>query len=758
MGRWQSWRKRALVASAALAVVAAAAAISFGPFVRRAVAREADRRGLDVEVESVRPAWVGVRLLGVHVRPRGTTGIDAHVDEVRAELVDGGRRVVARGGRVELHGTVADLRVEMEAWRARTRASDGGGGGGGVTSVSVEGIAVRWEGGEEGTVEADGVHAERGAVGAAHVHAKHAGVDVTARGAAVSFGEHLALERVHANAVDATVSLPAGPRAGTAGPPSAGEHAVDPMHLLAARALAVQAASRVADRLPVGAAVDVAALTVHARPLADARGTDNGEAEDATATTATATTTATNRKELDLGPAEVRVERFEDRVELTATSREDGEGHPPASLRATLPLDDGALHLVADGGPVTLAALGLRDRTYGLTDLDRANVAGHADLAIDAAGRALTFDVDVRVRKLGIDQRRLATSTVHDLAVDVRARGALADDGAIAVDDGEVALGAARAHVSGKAQLKGPPAFDVRFDVPRSWCKALVEELPESLVPTVHGTEWDGDFEARGRFAFDAKRPDAMVLDYDVHDDCKVTSVPERLSLSHFRQPFTYVAYDREGNPREETMGPGTSHWTPLSAMSRYLPLAVIMTEDGGFYRKDGFNHPQIKLAFETDLKERRFARGASTLVMQLAKNLFLARDKTIARKLEQVLLTEVIGQTYPKDAVLELYLNVVELGPDVYGARDGAIFYFGKGPWSLTLGESLFMASMLPSPVKLSRLRGLGEAPPAYVSSIDHLIDLAQQIHLVTAEEADEANTQPIRFVGWGPPPTAAP
>jgi membrane peptidoglycan carboxypeptidase len=123
--------------------------------------------------------------------------------------------------------------------------------------------------------------------------------------------------------------------------------------------------------------------------------------------------------------------------------------------------------------------------------------------------------------------------------------------------------------------------------------------------------------------------------------------------------------------------------------------------EDGGFYQHRGFLPDAFRESMITNIKERRFARGGSTISMQLVKNVFLNRNKTIARKLEEALIVWLIenqGIT-SKDRMFEVYLNIIEWGPLVYGANEAARFYFNKDASRLTLSEALFMASIIPRP-----------------------------------------------------------
>ena len=107
-----------------------------------------------------------------------------------------------------------------------------------------------------------------------------------------------------------------------------------------------------------------------------------------------------------------------------------------------------------------------------------------------------------------------------------------------------------------------------------------------------------------------------------------------------------------------------------------------------------------VKSAIQ-NIKERRFARGGSTISMQLVKNVFLTRKKTVARKAEETLIVWIIENTRlaTKERMFEVYLNIIEWGPKIYGVTDAARFYFDKDPSELNLSESLYLASIVPKP-----------------------------------------------------------
>ena len=129
------------------------------------------------------------------------------------------------------------------------------------------------------------------------------------------------------------------------------------------------------------------------------------------------------------------------------------------------------------------------------------------------------------------------------------------------------------------------------------------------------------------------------------------------------------------------------------------MKWAVILAEDSSFYKHEGIDVKAIKEAIKYDLEQKSFARGASTITQQVAKNLFLSREKTLTRKAKELYLAKRMEQELTKGRIIELYLNVIELGPMVHGIGHGARYYFGKSPANLTPRECAFLAAMLPGP-----------------------------------------------------------
>src|SRR4030066_1451841 len=141
--------------------------------------------------------------------------------------------------------------------------------------------------------------------------------------------------------------------------------------------------------------------------------------------------------------------------------------------------------------------------------------------------------------------------------------------------------------------------------------------------------------------------------------------------------------------------------WVPFSKISSYLVKAVLIAEDDKFWRHEGFDYEAIQKAIEKDLKARKFKAGGSTITQQLARNLYLSPEKSLARKISEAIITWRMEKVLSKKRILELYLNVAEWGEGIFGVEAASRHYFGKSSSELPLPERARLASVLPNPRK---------------------------------------------------------
>lgn len=220
--------------------------------------------------------------------------------------------------------------------------------------------------------------------------------------------------------------------------------------------------------------------------------------------------------------------------------------------------------------------------------------------------------------------------------------------------------------------------------------------------------------------------------------------LPSVRLLADPRASLVITVTDWKGNEHPFVVGPKNPYWTPISSVPSSLKKAVIAAEDANFYTHEGVDYEAIREAIRTDLRKGRLVRGGSTITQQLAKNLFLSREKTFTRKIKEYVLARRIDDRLSKARILELYLNVVELGPMVYGVGKASRYYFAKTASALTLRESAFLASMLPGPKVYNPYRNLGRV----VRRSDRVLRRMVAAQMISGEEyraalAEEPNVE---------------
>jgi hypothetical protein len=264
-------------------------------------------------------------------------------------------------------------------------------------------------------------------------------------------------------------------------------------------------------------------------------------------------------------------------------------------------------------------------------------------------------------------------------------------------------VGDAVAHVQGLAAAAGP-----RFHVEAAFDgldrKTVVASVPRVMLGPLTGLEVSGRWDWHADFDLDLAKPDSLRFHADV--------VPHGLSLdpalsrpspAAIAGPFTAQIQLPRGRVVTREISPLNPYFRPLTRISPYLRDAVVTNEDGGFWKHRGFNTEAIGLAVGANLRAGSFKRGAGTITMQLARNLWLGHRRTLARKAQEVVMAWVVEHLsgVSKERMLEVYLNIIEWGPEVHGAEEAARYYFATDAEKLSLEESLFLAIVVPSPSK---------------------------------------------------------
>ncbi|MBI3262425.1 MAG: monofunctional biosynthetic peptidoglycan transglycosylase [Acidobacteria bacterium] len=185
--------------------------------------------------------------------------------------------------------------------------------------------------------------------------------------------------------------------------------------------------------------------------------------------------------------------------------------------------------------------------------------------------------------------------------------------------------------------------------------------------------------------------------------------------------------------------------WASYDRISPHLKRAVILAEDGAFWQHDGLDYTQIKESVEVNLERREFARGASTVTQQLAKNLYLSPSKNPIRKLEELMIARRLEAQLSKRRILELYLNVIEWGDGIYGAEAASRAYFQRPASTLTADQSALLAAAIINPRILNPARPSARLTRRKQLVLGRMGEVEPPPIVETAAELDATPTIPI-------------
>lgn len=398
-----------------------------------------------------------------------------------------------------------------------------------------------------------------------------------------------------------------------------------------------------------------------------------------------------------------------------------GAGQPSGTVHWDVDLRPGELRAEGSVGlaglPLALVLPLLPDAPWYRPEDSRID----AELVVHGDGLArLVLDGRVRLSDVALASARIAPEPVRGISFAVEGRGTFVPaQRRLEIDSARVSVGpaasqTAEANLAGTLEWAPDHYFvDLLSRLPPTPCGVAVGAIPADLLAELTGFSFGGTLSGRVRVRVDSRDLDATRVEVGVQDGCTFETVPAVADLRRFEGPFVHRVVEPDGTTFEMETGPGTAQWTPISEISPFLVQAVVAHEDGAFFSHHGFAPSEIQVALVRNLRAGRYVQGASTITMQLVKNLFLRREKTLARKAQEVLLTWWIERVLDKARILELYLNVIEYGPSIYGIRQAAWHYFGRSPAELSAAESAFLATILPSPKAFSSIYDEGHLSP---------------------------------------------
>jgi hypothetical protein len=450
----------------------------------------------------------------------------------------------------------------------------------------------------------------------------------------------------------------------------------------------------------------------------------------------------------------LRFDRDEDSRIGTVTGQVLDAGVPrPLTLRF-MP-EDGQLSAAVEQLPLALLSSRLPE-----VDLDRAHLSGSLQVRAGGGGEWSATGSGA-ISGATLRQGHLTGTPVDfDLSADV----------AIATRLGEVSVHAAlrrsAATIELDARLPDPRTStpgrrgEIVLHIPEQPCLTLLDSLPVATRGATAGLTVAGHASGRLHLAIDweAAVGDAVTLGGNLDlTRCQVVAEAPGGDPAVLRRLRDHQFPD--GSVRR--VGPGVESWAEMRRLPAHVDGAFVAAEDARFYEHHGFDLAQIARSLEINVRQGQLLRGGSTLTQQLVKNVFLTHRRTFARKLQEAILTWRVEATTSKRDILENYLNIVELGPGVFGIEQAAQHWFGKPARRLAIHESAFLAALTPEPRTMSRrIAATGGLDPASRQRVEVILRAMKRGGLITESEHDQARTTALELrpavlrVAATPPP----
>lgn len=422
----------------------------------------------------------------------------------------------------------------------------------------------------------------------------------------------------------------------------------------------------------------------------------------------------------------------------------------------------GAIQLPAEGGRrPPRGSLRLRAQRFTLDKLGPALpkrlVASpeQATLAMDGSfdldPKRLAFHGSVSLAGLTVIHPYLARRPVENIGFTGTVRGSYRfDQDLLRIANAELSRQGVTVRLGADVyRLRARPRFTVDLSVGRVGCGRMLRAVPAGLLPEIGRMRLAGWFSMRLHAEADFKylTTSSVTLTGAVHrSHCRVLALPWELSAARLSAPFGYEFVDG-GHHLGFEVGPDNPDFVPLDQVSPYVIRAILTTEDSRFFYHHGFIPREFQSALARNLIARRFVFGASSITMQMVKNVLLGRRKTLARKLQELVLTWYLERHLSKQRILEIYLNIIELGPGIYGIGRAAWHFFGKDASALEPEEAAYLASILPSPKRHYRKFCRQRVSRTWRRWVDRILRIMHKRGRLTDAELAQALATPIRF-----------
>jgi len=383
-----------------------------------------------------------------------------------------------------------------------------------------------------------------------------------------------------------------------------------------------------------------------------------------------------------------------------------------------------------------------------ILDPEKATVSGRLDVSA-RAGR-IGFTGQLLAQGLDIGYRSLGQKAVRDLEVTARLAGSASTrERRLELQEATLEHRGVRATLSGSYDWSGPrPKLAARLRVPAVSCPTLLAALPRPLVPAIADFKLKGTFDLDVYTKIDWNDLESLELGGNVGiNGCKVLEAPKEVAAVRLQAPFDHRVEVEPGHDLDFEVGPANPDWTPFGQISPNITNSLMTTEDNGFFKHRGFITREFRSALIQNLERGYFRLGASSITMQMIKNVLLTREKTLSRKLQEMFLTWYLEQNLPKERIFEIYLNVIEFGPGIYGIGRAMRHYFGKPPAQASPREAAFFSSILPNPKRRYAHYCRGALTDKWEQYLNRILRRMFERDRLTEAQFAEATSHPLQF-----------
>jgi hypothetical protein len=342
-------------------------------------------------------------------------------------------------------------------------------------------------------------------------------------------------------------------------------------------------------------------------------------------------------------------------------------------------------------------------------DFDKTSIDVAVKIALE--GPRVTFGGNLNLVGLNVFHPLLSEEVVKDIS----ARGELAGTydrtaRSLAIDKAALQTRGVDYELTGKVEQpdglkpdgtrRASRHVTLRLTIPPVPCQTMLDSIPPQLIPKMVGFQLKGKFGTDVLVDIDWANLEATRLEGSVGiRGCKVVKAPKEMDKKRLEGSFEHEIEVAPDKWETIKIGPESPHFVPILEVSPYIVSSLQTTEDNSFFRHHGFITKEFRTALVKDLQAGYFKYGASSITMQLVKNVLLTREKTLSRKFQELFLTWYVESILEKERLFEIYVNAIEFGPGLYGIKPATLQYFGKLPADINPREAAFFSSILPAP-----------------------------------------------------------